>query len=925
MRMRPTSKSAVFFLTLACLGRCQVAAADATGGAAPGERPNVLLIYTDDHAQWAVGAYGNKEVHTPNIDRLAAEGVRFTQGFTKPVCSPSRAMLLTGQYSHRLGIPDYIPYGNPIHAGNGLPAGTPTIASVLGSVGYTTGLVGKWHLGYGEKYYPRRFGFDTAEGYRYIAPGKRYDNPGRIPYLVDGKERKRFGKSADVASDCTTILADRAIDFLQSNREAPFFLFLSFYRPHLAWLPVPDQDFARYQDRPVTVPDPPTGGSVTKEKLEELTRLYYANITCADRNMGRVFAALDELGLAKNTLVIFIGDNGFMVGQHGLLGKGNARRLHVNERGRISRERGTRANMFDESVLVPFIVRWPGVVKPGTTSEALVSTIDVLPTLAEIASVEAPSGVDGRSLVPLLKGEPNAAWRDAYFDTYDMIYLGDDGEKPHMRMMRTDDWKLVLYHDEQGNPLDGGRRHELFDLERDPRELDNLYGKPPAATVQPNLEEKLRAWMRDAGVEKQQDPPGPVELRGTPTEIGTTWGTVNGEAVRRAMEEYLAKARAEELSEKTLLERAQTFVDIAGRIAPHWIEEARAIARAAGVDADLYVSFLANMPRGIGFHECTSYAVSKEFTQHGALFFHKNRDNVDRDQAGYVLTSSVKGVNKFMAISNASAINCSMMVNDKGLAGSADYPAHLTRKGDPNALLPEPAEPRFRGVMNGFLLRHVAERASSCSEALDVVEDCVKKGYSAGGTVNGAHWLFVDRTGTILEVSSNARHVVSKIHTQKVYFSRLDSSAAAKKLRQAERPIDFHLFHNVSRDPSICLKSSISGMTVEIDAEHPDVLTCAWFTFPARSLSVPVFMGGRKTPCCLMSGDLYRAGKAADTDTSRWETLERKTRADKQRLAGKIADLLKAKQTAEAADLLDTWTETTANAQFAIVNGLAQK
>ncbi|NQT15167.1 MAG: sulfatase-like hydrolase/transferase, partial [Planctomycetes bacterium] len=795
MKTRRFYVSVVLFLTLASLDRCESVAA-----APPAKRPNVLLIYTDDHAQWAMGAYGNKEVQTPNMDRLAAQGMRFTRGFTKPVCSPSRAMLLSGRYSHRLGIPDYIPYGNPVHAGNGLPADTPTIASVLKSAGYATGLVGKWHLGYGEKYYPARFGFDHAEGYRYIAPGKQYKGVGRIPFLVDGKEEEHFGKKADVASDCTTILADRAIHFLQSNRQGPFFLFLSFYRPHLAWQPVPDEDFAHYKDRPVTVPDPPAGSSVTKEKVEELTRLYYANITCADRNMGRVFAALDELDLADNTIVLFIGDNGFMVGQHELLGKGNARQLHVDERGRVSRQRGTRANMFDESVLAPFVVRWPGVVKPGSTNDALVSTIDVLPTLAETAGVETPPGVDGRSLLPLLEGAPNVVWRDAYCDTYDMIYLGDDGEKPHMRMICTDDWKLVLYHDENGDPLAGGSRHELFDLKGDPRESDNLYGKPSAAAPQRNLEKKLRAWMRDTGVARQQDTPTTVTLSGTPTEIGETWGTINRQAIHNAVEQYLAKAKAESLSEETLVERSQPFVAIARKIAPHWIEEAQAIARAAGIDADLYLSLLANVPRSIGFHECTSYAVSREFTQDGAVFFHKNRDNVDCEQAAYVLTSSAEGVNKFLAVSNASAVNCSMMVNEKGLAGSADYPANLTRRDDPGALVPEPAEPRYRGVMNDFLLRHVAERASSCDEALNVIQDCVNKGYSAGGTVNGTHWLFVDRTGTIMEISSNARHVVSRIHTQKVYFSRRDESAAAKRLRQAERPIDFHFFHTVSRD-----------------------------------------------------------------------------------------------------------------------------
>jgi len=418
----------------------------------------------------------------------------------------------------------------------------------------------------------------------------------------------------------------------------------------------------------------------------------------------------------------------------------------------------------------------------------------------------------------------------------------------------------------------------------------------------------------------EHDAPTTVQLSGTPTEIGETWGAVNRQAIRKDMERYLAKARAENLSEKTLIERAQTFVGIAKQVASHWIEESRAIAQAAGVDADLYLSFVANSPRGIGFHECTSYAVSRELTQGGAILFHKTRDNVDREQAACVLASSVKGVNKFIAVSNASALSCSMMVNDKGLAGSADYPAHLTRKNDPHALIPEAAQPQYRGMMSGSILRHVAEKASNCTQALSIIEDFVKKGYYAGGKVNGSHWLFVDRTGTIMEVSNNARHVVHRMHAEKVYFSRLDGSAAAKRLCQAERPIDFHLFHDVSRDPSICFGSSISGMTVEIDAEHPDVLTCAWVAFPARSLSVPVFMGVQKTPRCLFNGDLYTLGKTLDTERSRWEALERRTHADKQRLAGRIADLLEADRTAEAVDLLDTWTETTANAHFAIMN-----
>lgn len=460
----------------------------AVRAAAAERRPNVILIYTDDHAQWAVGAYGNKEICTPNIDRLAAEGMRFDRAFTKAVCSPSRAMVLSGQYSHRLGIPDYIPYGNPIHATNGLPAGTPTIASVLKPLGYQSALIGKWHLGYGPKYYPELFGFDRAEGYRFVAPGTSYPNPGAIPYLVDGEPRLRFRNDPQH----TDVLADRAIDFVRANRDKPFFLFLSTYVPHLPWKFVPEEDFALYRDRQLSVPDPSRfpEAEADEEEVRELTRQYYANITCADRNVGRLLAALDELKLAGNTIVIFIGDNGFAVGQHGLLGKGNAMILGPDKTRR-------RPNMFDTSVLVPFIVRWPGVVKPGSTSDALVSTIDVLPTLIDVTST--PAGkklrLDGRSLLPLLTQEAGAKWRDVYCDTYDMIYL----DEAHMRMVRTDRWKLVWYLDAKGRPL-ASHQHELFDLKSDPQELTNLYGQTPVAQVQARLESRLAEWMRHVGV-----------------------------------------------------------------------------------------------------------------------------------------------------------------------------------------------------------------------------------------------------------------------------------------------------------------------------------------------------------------------------------------------------------------------------------------
>jgi len=497
---RPKMKWSFFGLIVSLVG------AAASGAAI---KPNVILIFTDDHAQWAVGAYGNKDVHTPNMDRLAAEGMLFTRGFTKPVCSPSRAMLLTGQYSHRLGIPDYIPFGNPVHADNGLPVGTATIASTLKTKGYATGMVGKWHLGYGEKYYPEKFGFESAEGYRYISPGKQCAGVGQIPFSVNGEEVMNFRNNPLY----TDILADRVIHFLSkqskksetsSDAASPFFLYFALYRPHMPWGHVPEEDSAHYRNRDLAIPDISQfpQAKASDEQVMELTRQYYANITCADRNIGRVLNKLDETGLADNTIVIFIGDNGFMVGQAGLLGKGNALLIRYDERGRLSRERITRPNMFDDSVLVPFIIRWPGVVKPGSTSDALVSTMDILPTLNQIAGAKENPKTDGRSLLPILKGESDTTWRDSYFDTYDMIYLGKDGEKPHMRMLRTDEWKLVLYQDETGKPLDEGRRHKLFNIKTDPEEIDNLYNSAKVKAVQDDLESRLRVRMKETGIKK---------------------------------------------------------------------------------------------------------------------------------------------------------------------------------------------------------------------------------------------------------------------------------------------------------------------------------------------------------------------------------------------------------------------------------------
>ena len=406
--------------------------------------------------------------------------------------------------------------------------------------------------------------------------------------------------------------------------------------------------------------------------------------------------------------------------------------------------------------------------------------------------------------------------------------------------------------------------------------------------------------------------PAMVRLAGTPEQIGKTWGEMNKEIIKRDVEEnYLKKAAEKGISRETLLERSAASVRIIKEIGPHWLVEARAVARAAGVPEDVYIAYFDGIVRSRFLdedpEECTSYAVSRDHARDGAIMFHKTRDNRGVAQAVYLVDSSLEGINKFLAVSNATGLHgFSMMVNEKGLAGSGDYPAN--RKKDSSTLHLEPAPNKFRGVMGGTILRHIAETASNCAEALAIIEECVEKGWYAGGKVGGNHWLFVDREGTILEVCNNPEHVVSKVHTQKAYFSRLNKSPAARRLREAREPIDFHLFHNVARDRSICFGSSISGMTVEINPTRPELFTCAWITLPVKNVAFPLFMGQSRTPKCLLDGTVYSLGKNLKGKKPLWEAVERSTHESRKLLTDKLAADLSENSPEATAKTLEQWS-----------------
>jgi uncharacterized sulfatase len=451
-------KTAVAILALAGSPVAPSRAADA-------ERLNIISIVTDDQARWAVGVYGNKEVRTPHMDRIAREGARFLNAFVPtPVCSPSRATYLTGRYGTQLGITDWIA-PREADGGLGLPASAVTWPQVLQKHGYTTALVGKWHLGTKPQFHPTRHGFNHFYGF--LGGGNKPMDP---VLEVDGKEQALKGSLPD-------LLTDNAIRFVENNRTRPFALLLHFRAPHLPYGPVPAQDSAPFKDLDPTVPQT-RGADVAQVK--KWTRDYYASIHSVDRNIGRLLARLDELKLAKKTIVLFTSDHGYMIGHHTLHTKGNAYWIAGGVTG------PKRPNMFEESIRVPLLIRWPGVVKPGTEIAEPVSNVDTFATVLGMLGVPLPKNgkQEGIDFSPLLRGK-KIPERDAIFGQYDLHNAG----LAYMRMIRTLQWKLVRHHHCLG--LD-----ELYDLKNDPGEQRNLYGNPRWAKIRDDLQKQLTAWQR---------------------------------------------------------------------------------------------------------------------------------------------------------------------------------------------------------------------------------------------------------------------------------------------------------------------------------------------------------------------------------------------------------------------------------------------
>jgi arylsulfatase A len=432
-------------------------------------RLNIVSIVTDDQASWAMGAYGNPDARTPVLDRLAREGVLFRNAFvTTPVCSPSRAGFLTGRYGTELGIGDWI---SPDEAasGLGLPPGTPTWPAILREHGWRTALLGKWHLGRGPRSHPTAFGIERFFGF--LDGGNTPMDP---TLEVEGREQVLKGSLPD-------LLVDEAIRFVTESRDRPFALLLHFRAPHLPYGPVPEVDAAALRDVDPAVPEV---RGLDREQVKGWTRDYLASVHSVDRNVGRLLQALDQLGLAGRTIVLFTGDNGYNIGRHVIHTKGNGHWIAGGVPG------PPRPNMFDTSLRVPLVVRGPGLPAGREVVEA-VTQLDTLPTVLSLLGVPLPAGLvqHGADFSPLVRGE-TVPWRDTVFGEFDMHHY----TLARMRMIRTARHKLVRY-------LGTTFQDELYDLVEDPGETRNLYGSDAARAVRADLEGRLREWRRGLGVE----------------------------------------------------------------------------------------------------------------------------------------------------------------------------------------------------------------------------------------------------------------------------------------------------------------------------------------------------------------------------------------------------------------------------------------
>ena len=411
-------------------------------------RPNILFMMSDDHASHAISSYGSRINKTPNIDRIAKEGARLENCFcTNSICTPSRAAILTGQYSHKNGV-------NTLN--DKLDPKSRSVAKYLQADGYQTAMIGKWHLGTDPQ------GFDHWR----ILPGQGayYD-----PEFIEAGGRKKY------QGYCTDLITDFAIDYLNGrDKEKPFFLMCHHKAPHRAWDPAPKyKDFLKdqtipepsnlyeatrhnekmsvgqdqtFRDLKVKPPEGLTGDALRKWAYQLYIKDYLRCVQSVDDSVGRVLDYLDNNNLRENTLIIYTSDQGFFLGDHGLYDK----RL-----------------MYEESLRMPFLARYPREIKAGTVNSDIILNIDFAHTFMDFAGLGRDQYMDGESFRTNLQGRTSEIWRKSMYYRY-WMHDDPDHRVPAHYGVRTKDHKLICF------PT-GTAQWEFYDLKRDPKEMRNAY------------------------------------------------------------------------------------------------------------------------------------------------------------------------------------------------------------------------------------------------------------------------------------------------------------------------------------------------------------------------------------------------------------------------------------------------------------------
>jgi len=421
------------FLFLSCLS-----AVSAGGETAP---TNVILIMADDLGYGDLGCYGNETIPTPNIDALAEEGMRFTDFHSNgAVCSPTRAALMTGRYQQRAGIGGVVTAAN--HREEGMAVEETTIADLLSRGGYATAIFGKWHLGYAPEFSPVHQGFDEFIGFvsGNVDFFSHIDQAGNEDWWYGDQPRPEEGY-------VTHLITRHGLGFIEDNRARPFFLYLPHLAPHYPYQG-PDDGPIRSADSLGIIADPEV----------DIPRAYREMVVELDEGVGAIMAALERLGLTERTLVMFCSDNG--ANQHGSNG-------HL---------RGGKGSIWEGGHRVPMIARWPGTILAGAVTDATAMSMDLLPTVLEVAGIRAPDDLDGISLLPLLRGEGELRERTLFW---------------HMRgsvAARRGPWKLVI---ERGERAEGRAVESLFHLGEDPAERRPV----DEGDIHERLRGEIEAWL----------------------------------------------------------------------------------------------------------------------------------------------------------------------------------------------------------------------------------------------------------------------------------------------------------------------------------------------------------------------------------------------------------------------------------------------